>query len=315
MGWKDWSLLSDAVKERILEGARKGRETSKTAEGKKRKSAAAKLTWARPEYRARMLDVLDNARTSPERLPNLRKGIAKANAKPEVRAKRSVAQRKIWADNREKKLAGAQRAGMKMRGRTQPKELVTRRADTLRDTYARSPEKKLHLIENGKRLAASPLHHRRQVGEFSLSLDSRKKISDSLKKRWREHPDELAAALNALAKGRDRIRKYGEPTKVEMKTEKYLRALGLTFERECKIGPYYVDFALPNVRLALLVDGCFWHCCPEHFPTPSTKPQMHNIIIDRRRDASLKKAGWTVRHIWEHEVTKERISLIGKGEP
>lgn len=68
-----------------------------------------------------------------------------------------------------------------------------------------------------------------------------------------------------------------------------------------------VDVAFPRVRLAVLVDGCFWHGCPTHGRVPSTNPQYWpaKLARNRRRDEivneQLALIGWTVIRIWEHE--------------
>lgn len=67
------------------------------------------------------------------------------------------------------------------------------------------------------------------------------------------------------------------------------------------------DLLFARERLAVFVDGCFWHSCPEHGSTPHT-----NVVFwtgkltrtaerDRETDAALAAAGWTVLRIWEHE--------------
>jgi DNA mismatch endonuclease (patch repair protein) len=60
-------------------------------------------------------------------------------------------------------------------------------------------------------------------------------------------------------------------------------------------------------RVAVFVDGCFWHGCPEHITWPKANGNWWRTKInataarDRRNDAALTDAGWTVVRIWEHE--------------
>jgi DNA mismatch endonuclease (patch repair protein) len=67
------------------------------------------------------------------------------------------------------------------------------------------------------------------------------------------------------------------------------------------------DIVFPRLRLAVFVDGCFWHCCPIHGNEPRAntdywKPKLrHNVERDREVDRALKEAGWTVLRVWEHE--------------
>lgn len=76
------------------------------------------------------------------------------------------------------------------------------------------------------------------------------------------------------------------------------------------------DFVLKQARLAVFVDGCFWHGCPQH----GTKPK-HNAVFwrkklgaNKRRDAlvtrTLRRAGWRVIRLWEHELKKGEPSRV-----
>jgi DNA mismatch endonuclease (patch repair protein) len=68
------------------------------------------------------------------------------------------------------------------------------------------------------------------------------------------------------------------------------------------------DFVFPSRRVAIFVDGCFWHACPEHCNSPQTNAAFWRAKLDanRARDTrvnrALSDAGWTVMRIWEHEL-------------
>jgi len=81
-----------------------------------------------------------------------------------------------------------------------------------------------------------------------------------------------------------------------------------------------IDVAFPRAQVAVFVDGCFWHGCPDH----GTQPQSNstwwatkleaNRTRDRDTDRLLAEAGWTVLRIWEHEdpaaaTTRVRAAL------
>lgn len=72
------------------------------------------------------------------------------------------------------------------------------------------------------------------------------------------------------------------------------------------------DFVFPKRRLAVFVDGCFWHGCPEHGSIPATNRDFWETKIarNRRRDREvnreLKKRGWRILRLWEHELRKTR---------
>ena len=82
------------------------------------------------------------------------------------------------------------------------------------------------------------------------------------------------------------------------------------------------DFIFPKHKLAVYVDGCFWHGCPKHGTQPKgnaafwRKKISRNQIRDRLVTRTLRKAGWRVLRIWEHELTRKhqtrRLRRIGK---
>jgi DNA mismatch endonuclease (patch repair protein) len=79
------------------------------------------------------------------------------------------------------------------------------------------------------------------------------------------------------------------------------------------------DFVFPRLRLAVFVDGCFWHCCPKH----STRPVNNREFWERKLNANklrdifvnrtLRNQGWRVLRIWEHDLKrKNEQKLIGR---
>lgn len=68
------------------------------------------------------------------------------------------------------------------------------------------------------------------------------------------------------------------------------------------------DIVFTKRRVAVFVDGCFWHACPEHGELPIANRDFWrrkldaNCARDRRTDSRLGEAGWRVIRIWEHEV-------------
>jgi DNA mismatch endonuclease (patch repair protein) len=73
------------------------------------------------------------------------------------------------------------------------------------------------------------------------------------------------------------------------------------------------DFVFAAARLAVFIDGCFWHGCPWHGTQPKARGQIwkEKLVRNRRRDRDvmrrLERRGWTVVRIWEHDV-KKRIN-------
>jgi DNA mismatch endonuclease, patch repair protein len=69
-----------------------------------------------------------------------------------------------------------------------------------------------------------------------------------------------------------------------------------------------VDVVFPRARVAVFVDGCFWHCCPRHGSTPRSNsaywlPKLaRNVARDLEVRNALRRGGWTVLRVWEHEL-------------
>lgn len=78
------------------------------------------------------------------------------------------------------------------------------------------------------------------------------------------------------------------------------------------------DFLFRRNRLALFVDGCFWHGCPRHCKIPSgnrafwKKKFAANKARDCRVNRELRKLGWRVVRIWEHDLAKRGAACIRK---
>lgn len=76
------------------------------------------------------------------------------------------------------------------------------------------------------------------------------------------------------------------------------------------------DLVFPRIRVAVFLDGCFWHGCPEHhIPAKANKDWWNEKISrNRTRDADtndrLAEAGWTVIRVWEHENPNNAAVLI-----
>jgi DNA mismatch endonuclease (patch repair protein) len=94
----------------------------------------------------------------------------------------------------------------------------------------------------------------------------------------------------------------------ELKLAAILRAARITGWRRHQPLPGRPDFIFRHARLAVFIDGCFWHGCPRHGRQPGTNrpywiPKLHR---NRERDAAanraLSKAGWIVIRLWEHDL-------------
>ncbi|WP_348538790.1 very short patch repair endonuclease [Streptomyces atroolivaceus] len=85
------------------------------------------------------------------------------------------------------------------------------------------------------------------------------------------------------------------------------------------------DILFTRAQVAVFVDGCFWHCCPEHGRQPNVNggywgPKLErNVSRDRAADEALRSAGWTVVRVWEHETpesaAKRIIAILDAASP
>ncbi len=101
-------------------------------------------------------------------------------------------------------------------------------------------------------------------------------------------------------------------TKPEVDLRRQLHRAGLRFRKEVYVRSgevrVHVDILFTRRRIAVFVDGCFWHCCPQHFVAPKSNlaywtPKLEaNVARDRRVDAALGDDGWRVVRVWEHDV-------------
>jgi DNA mismatch endonuclease (patch repair protein) len=102
----------------------------------------------------------------------------------------------------------------------------------------------------------------------------------------------------------------GVNTKPEMLLRSALHAKGLRFRLHRRELPGSPDIVFVKARVAVFVDGCFWHGCPEHGTSPKTNRNFwsEKISGNRKRDkkASLELGtmGWKVVRIWEHDVRR-----------
>lgn len=78
------------------------------------------------------------------------------------------------------------------------------------------------------------------------------------------------------------------------------------------------DFVFPKLKVAVFVDGCFWHCCPKHQTKPANnrafwrKKLAANVARDGLVTRTLRRAGWRVVRIWEHELTRRNEARCGR---
>jgi DNA mismatch endonuclease (patch repair protein) len=76
------------------------------------------------------------------------------------------------------------------------------------------------------------------------------------------------------------------------------------------------DIVFRRAKLCVFVDGCFWHGCPKHFETPKVNSEwwdekiVDNRERDRRKRSQLRRHGWKVISIWEHDILPGKIAKL-----
>jgi len=131
-----------------------------------------------------------------------------------------------------------------------------------------------------------------------------------------DYPHPSSPAVTAAMKGNRRA-----DTKPEVTLRAALHARGLRFRKDFMVRSSdgtkaRVDIVFTRARVAVFVDGCFWHGCPEHGRVPSTNGQYwpaklaRNRARDERVTAALKVDGWTVVRIWEHVPLAKAVELV-----
>jgi DNA mismatch endonuclease (patch repair protein) len=114
-----------------------------------------------------------------------------------------------------------------------------------------------------------------------------------------------------------RIRSRGNKD-TELALAKLFRRHGITGWRQNQKVTGKPDFIFPKLRVAIFLDGCFWHGCPKH----ATKPRNHavfwrkklaaNKARDRLVTRTLRRDGWRVWRVWEHELTRKNQARLAR---
>lgn len=102
----------------------------------------------------------------------------------------------------------------------------------------------------------------------------------------------------------------------EMLIRRELHRRGLRFRVNHPRLPGRPDIAFTGARIAVFVDGCFWHACPEHGVLPKNNRDWwrskldRNVARDGEKDAQLAEMGWITLHVWEHESPVDAADTI-----
>lgn len=111
----------------------------------------------------------------------------------------------------------------------------------------------------------------------------------------------------------------GRDTGPELALRRALHGRGLRYfvnRRPVKNLRRTADIVFPTARVAVFVDGCFWHGCPIHHTVAKTNAEFWSTKVegnrrrDKETDQSLKSQGWSVIRIWEHIGADEACEIV-----
>jgi DNA mismatch endonuclease, patch repair protein len=128
------------------------------------------------------------------------------------------------------------------------------------------------------------------------------------------HPSSAGRSANMRANRRT-------DTKPELALRRALHQLGYRFRKDYRLDldsgrRVRPDIAFTARRVAVFVDGCFWHACPQHGSKPRandwywTPKLQRNVERDRAADETLAAAGWQVVRVWEHESLEQALAAV-----
>jgi DNA mismatch endonuclease, patch repair protein len=130
-----------------------------------------------------------------------------------------------------------------------------------------------------------------------------------------KHPGSTSSAASAVGRGNTKT-----DTKPELAVRSILHRCGLRFRKNYWIpfqasGGVRADIAFTKHKLAVFVDGCFWHRCPQHGTEPQSNSEYwekkldRNVARDSHVNRELSRTGWRVLRFWEH-TSPDRIAEI-----
>ncbi len=103
----------------------------------------------------------------------------------------------------------------------------------------------------------------------------------------------------------------------ELQIRRALWRKGFRYRVNYKAYGVSVDIAFPARKVAVFVDGCFWHGCPAHYVAPLNNFDIWRRKYERNRDrdaknsAKLEAEGWQVVRIWSHTIRKDLDCAVG----
>lgn len=109
-----------------------------------------------------------------------------------------------------------------------------------------------------------------------------------------------------------------QDTKPEILLRKALWHRGARYRLHYRVANVRIDIAFPTAKLAVFVDGCFWHGCPEHYRKPPGESSYWPAKLERNRNRDARNTealmfeGWVVVRFWEHEILANPAEIAHK---
>ncbi|MGW0335416.1 very short patch repair endonuclease [Streptomyces sp. NPDC003011] len=134
--------------------------------------------------------------------------------------------------------------------------------------------------------------------------------------QWEAPPGSWASSA-ARRRNMQAIR--SRDTKPEQLIRRLVHAQGLRYRVAARPLPDLrrtADLVFRPAKVAVFIDGCYWHGCPQHYVAPKTNQGywsekiLRNMERDRDTDQKLTEAGWLVLRFWEHEASDACADII-----
>lgn len=120
----------------------------------------------------------------------------------------------------------------------------------------------------------------------------------------------------ALSRSEQMARIKGVHTAPERVLRSALWRAGLRYRLYARAPIGRPDVVFPNQRVAVFIDGCFWHGCPQHYVRPRSREEFwaaklaSNVDRDRQQTMQLEALGWRVIRVWEHTVFEQCAEVV-----
>ena len=124
------------------------------------------------------------------------------------------------------------------------------------------------------------------------------------------------ASSPPLTRSQQMSRIRGKNTEPEKRLRSALWAAGLRYRVYAQTPVGRPDVVFPGRQLAVFIDGCFWHGCPQHYVRPGSRVGFwsgklrENVARDRKQTLELETLGWYVLRVWEHEIYEDLEQIV-----